>query len=206
MSDAAAAGGDEKEAKPKKPLPLGLILGGLNTVSLLGLLGVLVYTQILYKRPQITETVEREKITEEFSKKPSEMKRTTVTFDPIQANLKSSPIGVQVPGGPPQQMKAHFVSMTLALDLIDSEFESPVKLLLPKFLDKLLRELGNTSVDELSSVQGRYLLRSKIAGIMNDLIREEKKTPTELHSGRGECLLLGLYCSVNHTYLTILRL
>lgn len=175
MSDAAAAGGDEKVAKPKKPLPLGLILGALNTVSLLGLLGVLVYTQILYKRPQITEAVEREKITQEFSKKPTEMKRTIVSFEPIQANLKPTPIGVQVPGGPPQQMKTRYVSMTLALDLIDSEFESAVKTLLPKFLDKLLRELGNTSVDELSSVQGRYLLRSKIAGIMNDLVREEKK-------------------------------
>lgn len=177
MADATAAGGDEKEAKPKKSFPLGVILGVLNTVSLLGLLGVLVYTQVLYKRPQLTESLEREKITEEFSKKPAEMKRTIVSFDPIQANLKPTPIGVQVQGGPPQQMKTHFISMTLALELIDADFESAVKGQLPKFLDKLLRELGSTTVDELSSVQGRYLLRSKIAGIMNDLVREEKKLP-----------------------------
>lgn len=176
MSDATDAGGDEKAAK-KKSLPLGVILGVLNTVSLLGLLGVLVYTQVIYKRPQLTETSEREKITQEFSKKPEEMKRTIVSFEPIQANLKPTPIGVQVQGGPPQQMKTHFISMTLALELIDTEFEGAVKGLLPKFLDKLLRELGSTTVDELSAVQGRYLLRSKIAGIMNDLVREEKKLP-----------------------------
>ncbi len=176
MSDAAASG-DDKEAKPKKSIPIGLLLGLLNSLALLGVLGVVAYTQMIYKRPKITEAVEREKIAQEFSKKPEDMKRTIVSFDPIQANLKPSPIGVQVPGGPPQQMKAHFITMTLALELIDSEFEATTKGLLPKFLDKLLRELGGTTVDALSSVQGRYLLRSKIAGLMNDLIREEKKLP-----------------------------
>lgn len=166
------------EAAPKKPLPLGMILGLLNTIGLLGLLGVLVYTQILYKRPVITETVEREKITQEFSKKPAEMKKIIVSLEPIQANLKASPIGVQVPGGPPQQMKSHFLTATLAMELLDSDFESVVKGRTSKFLDQLLRELGETSVDELASVQGRFLLRSKIAGIMNDLVREEKKLPS----------------------------
>ncbi|MBC7387481.1 MAG: flagellar basal body-associated FliL family protein [Cryobacterium sp.] len=173
MSDAPA----EKPEKPKKSLPIGVILGALNTISLLGLLGVLVYTQILYKRPKITENIEREKITQEFAKKPSEMKRTIVTFDPIQANLKPSAIGVQVPGGPPMQMKSHFLTMTIALELIDSDFESSVKGRLPQFLDMLLRQLGETTVEELSSVQGRFLLRSKIAGLMNDLVRAEKKLP-----------------------------
>ncbi len=176
MSDAAAKPDDA--AKPKKAPPIGLILGLLNTVALMGLLGVLVFTKILYKRPQITEKVEREKIVQEFSKKIEDMKRATVSFDPIQANLKPSPIGVQLPGGPPQQMKAHFVTMSLALELIDTEFESLAKALLPKFLDKLLHQLGTTTVDELSSVQGRYLLRSRIAAIMNDLIREERKLPS----------------------------
>jgi len=172
----------DSEAKPedapaKKPLPLGMILGVLNTFALLGLLGVLVYTQILYKRPVITESVEREKITQEFAKKPAEMKKVIISFDPIQANLKPTPIGVRVPGGPPQQLKAHYLNTTLAMELLDADFESTVKGRLPKFLDQLLRELGDTSVDELSTVQGRFLLRSKIAGMMNDLVREEKKLP-----------------------------
>jgi len=175
MSDAEAAKTDE--AAPKKPLPLGMILGVLNTLALLGLLGVLVYTQILYKRPVVTETAEREKVVQEFTKKPSEMKKIIVSFEPIQANLKPTPIGVQVPGGPPQQLKAHYLSTTIAMELLDSDFESVVKGRLPKFLDQLLRELGDTPVDELSTVQGRFLLRSKIAGMMNDLVREEKKLP-----------------------------
>lgn len=174
MSEAEAK---PESAPPKAPLPLGLILGALNTLALLGLLGVLVYTQILYKRPPITETAEREKIVQEFAKKPAEMKKVIVSFEPIQANLKPTPIGVQVPGGPPQQMKAHFLNTTLAMELLDADFESTVKGRLPKFLDQLLRELGDTSVDELATVQGRFLLRSKIAGMMNDLVREEKKLP-----------------------------
>jgi flagellar basal body-associated protein FliL len=175
MSDAEAK--SEASASPKKPLPLGMILGLLNTVAILGLLGILAYTQILYKRPTITEPAERAKIVQEFSKKPAEMKKIIVSIEPIQANLKPTPIGVQVPGGPPQQMKAHYLTTTIAMELIDSDFESTVKGRLPKFLDQLLRELGETSVEEISSVQGRFLLRSKIAGMMNDLVREEKKLP-----------------------------
>ncbi len=172
MAEAEASGGTE--SKPKKSIPLGLVLGVLNTLALVGLLGVLVYTKILYKRPVVTEPMERENLAQEFTKKPADMKRVIVSFDPIQANLKPTPIGVQVPGGPPQQMKAHYVTMTLGLELLDAEFESAVKGRLPKFLDMLLRELGSTSVDELATVQGRFLLRSKIAGMMNELVREEK--------------------------------
>lgn len=174
MADAEAK---DSDAPARKPLPLGLILLVLNMLSLLGVLGAVVYTQILYKRPVITETVEREKIVQEFAKKPTEMKKVIVSFEPIQANLKPTPIGVQVPGGPPQQMKAHFLNTTIAMELLDSDFEPTVKGRLPKFLDQLLKELGDTSVDELSTVQGRFLLRSKIAGMMNDLVREEKKLP-----------------------------
>ncbi len=165
------------ESAPKKSLPIGTLLGVLNTLALVGLLGILAYTKILYKRPVVTETAERARITEEFSKPLADMKRTIVSFDPIQANLKPTPIGVQVPGGPPQQMKAHYVTMTIGMELLDSEFEGAVKSRLPKFLDQLLRELGNTSVDELATVQGRYLLRSKIVGMMNDLVREERNLP-----------------------------
>ncbi|MBS1963971.1 MAG: flagellar basal body-associated FliL family protein [Bdellovibrionales bacterium] len=173
----AEAEAKDSEAPAKKPLPLGLILLVLNMLALLGVLGTIVYTQILYKRPVITETVEREKIVQEFAKKPTEMKKVIVSFEPIQANLKPTPIGVQVPGGPPQQMKAHYLNTTIAMELLDADFEPTVKGRLPKFLDQLLRELGDTSVDELSTVQGRFLLRSKIAGMMNDLVREEKKLP-----------------------------
>jgi flagellar basal body-associated protein FliL len=63
------------------------------------------------------------------------------------------------------------------MELLDADFEPTVRGRLPKFLDELLRELGETSVDELSTVQGRFLLRSKIAGMMNDLVREEKHLP-----------------------------
>jgi flagellar basal body-associated protein FliL len=171
---------DPKENKPSAPSKkpsLGLILGLLNTVSLFGLLGAVVYTQVLYERPRITEKTERKKIEQEFAKPPVETKRALLTFEPIQANLRPSPIGVRVPGGPPQQMKPHFVTMTLSLELTDEKMESTVRERLPQFQDQLLRQLGETRIDEVSTVQGRFLLRSKIAGIMNHLIREARKLP-----------------------------
>ncbi len=168
---------DSPPVAPKKPLPLGLILGLLNTLALVGLFGVLLYTQVLYHRPAITESNEREKIAREFAKNPAKMKKVLIAFEPVQANLKPTPIGVQVPGGPPQQMKTHYLNTTLALEIMDAEFEAVVKNRQPKFFDQLLRELGETSVDTLATVQGRFLLRSKIVGMMNDLVREESKLP-----------------------------
>ncbi|RYZ78900.1 MAG: flagellar basal body-associated FliL family protein, partial [Proteobacteria bacterium] len=52
--------------------------------------------------------------------------------------------------------------------------EPKVKDNLPRFTDALLKALGQTEVQELTSVQGRFVLRERISGIMNDLVQKNK--------------------------------
>ncbi len=173
-------GGDKKvDAAPKKSVDVGSILVLLNTMALLGVLGLAVYTKILYKRPKVTEEASRAELEKEQTKKQilSGANKVLVKFDPIEANLKPSQIGPAVEGGPPVQLKPHFVTMVMHLEILDPSFEPKMKDVTPKFTDQLLQAMGQTTVDELASVQGRFILRSKIAGMMNELVRTSKNDP-----------------------------
>lgn len=169
----------EGEKAPSKPKDLVLILGLVNTVAVIAVLGLLVYTKLIYKKPKITEETERPKIEEEFNAKKTVRPEDKVlmSFEAIQANLKPTPIGVQVPGGPPPQLKPHTLTMNFSLELSDAKYRGMIDEIAPKFKDGLLRELGGMTVDELTTVQGRYILRSKIAGIMNEIMRKKKNEP-----------------------------
>lgn len=155
---------------------LGLLLTLINTVALVGVLGLAVYTKLLYKRPPVTESASRAEIekSEAAQKTPLTGVKSLLKFEPIQANLKPSQIGPTVVGGPPPQMKPHFLTMTMAMELTDSSHEQRVKEVTPKFMDQILQVLGNTSVDELATVQGRFILRSRMSGIMNELVKKQK--------------------------------
>lgn len=155
---------------------LGLVLTLVNTLALTGVLGLAVYTKLLYKRPPVTEEASREEIEKAEAKKSAPLtgQKSLVKFEPIQANLKPSQIGPTVPGGPPPQYKPHFLTMAIAMELQDSSFEPQVKEATPKFLDTLLQVLGQTTVDELATVQGRFILRSRMTGIMNELVMKAK--------------------------------
>jgi len=173
-------GADPKsEAASKKSVNLGTVLVLLNTVALLGVLGLAVYTKILYKRPKITEEASRAEIEKEQIKKEmlSGSNKVLVKFDPIEANLKPSQIGPTVEGGPPVQLKPHFVTLVMSLEILDPSFQAKMKEVTPKFTDQLLQAMGQITVDELASVQGRFILRSKIAGMMNELVRTTKNDP-----------------------------
>jgi flagellar basal body-associated protein FliL len=174
------AGGEKKsDSAPKKSIDLGSILVLLNTVALLGVLGLAVYTKILYKRPKITEEASRAALEKEQAHQAilSGANKVLVKFDQIEANLKPSQIGAAVEGGPPVQLKPHFVTMVMSLEILDPSFEPKMKEVTPKFTDQLLQAMGQTTVDELASVQGRFILRSKISGMMNDLLRTSKNDP-----------------------------
>jgi len=155
---------------------LGLLLTLVNTVALAGVLGLAVYTKLLYKRPAVTEDASRAEIenAENAKAAPLTGQKTVIKFEPIQANLKPSQIGPTIPGGPPTQYKAHFLTMIIAMEIQDTSFELQVKEATPKFLDSLLQVLGQTSVDELATVQGRFILRSRMIGIMNELVMKSK--------------------------------
>ncbi len=175
-----ADGKESKESKPKKPLNLALLLPLVNFLAVAGILGLAIYTKIIYKKPPITEKSERARIQEEVENTPKEVigKKTLVAFDPFQATLRPTQIGVQVDGGPPVQFKQHYLNVTMSIEVADEPWVGKVKDVQPKFMDALLRHLANTSMDELATVQGRFILRSKIVGILNELTRKNKTDPT----------------------------
>lgn len=177
MADANPADG-AKDSGPKKPLPIALILTAVNSLAVMGVLGFAVYAKLIFKRPPITESQERARIEAEVAVQPKQnYTKTTIKFDPIQVNLKPTQVGVQVQGGPPPQLKTHSLNMIIAMELADQSFETKVREQTPKFLDRILKDMGNTSQDELSSVQGRFILRSKLIGTMNDLVRKKPTDP-----------------------------
>ena len=177
MAEAPAAEGG-KESAPKKPLNVPLIIAGVNTLAVLAVLGLAVYVKLIYKRPAITEAQERARIEAEVASQPKvEFVKTTIKLDPIQVNLKPTVVGIQTPGGPPPQLKPHFLNMLVVMEIADQSFEPKIRDRMPKFMDQLLRDLGNSTQDELTSVQGRFILRSKLIGLMNELVRNKPTDP-----------------------------
>lgn len=168
-----------EDAKPKKKLNPAILLPIVNFLAVAGVLGLAVYTKIIYKKPPITENTERERIKDEIEKEPKEIigKKALLSFDPFQATLRPTQIGVQVEGGPPVQLKQHYLNVTLSIEVADEPLTAKVKDVQAKFMDALLRHLSSTTVDELATVQGRFILRSKIVGILNELTRKNKTEP-----------------------------
>lgn len=179
--EAKPAESAEKPAAAPSGSKLGLLLGLVNTVAIGGLLGLLVFTKILYKRPKITEADERARLEAAIAAANTTKltgQKATVTFEAVTANLKPTAIGVSVPGGPPAQLKPHYLNLAFSVELTDKVFEDTVNEKTAKFKDALLRELGQMTVEELSTVQGRFILRSKIAGLINEIARKHPTDPT----------------------------
>jgi flagellar basal body-associated protein FliL len=177
---------DEKKTESNdegSPSKLPLILTGVNILALLGLLGLVVYTRVLFVRPKITESSERKRLEDQATleasqkKKNSEGIRVLMKLDPITANLKPTEIGSRVAGAPPVGLKPHFAQMSFALELVDARYEEQVKAQIPKFLDALLKSLSAVTVEEIATVQGRVTLRNKIIGTMNEFARKSKVDP-----------------------------
>ena len=177
-----------EEKKPESsdasgPSKLPLILGLVNVLALLGLLGLVVYARVLHKRPKITEISERQRLDQQAiadaaqAKKNLQGNRALVKFEPINANLQTTSNGVRTPGGPPLAVKAHYAQFSFSLEIYDARYESRVKEQTPKFLDEILKTLAVTPVDEIATVQGRLTLRNRIMGIMNELTRKTKLDP-----------------------------
>lgn len=172
----------QSENSENKPSKIPLILSGVNLLALLGLLGVVYYTRVLYKRPKITESIERKKIQEQLAlealqKKNSVGVRSIMMLEGISANLKPTELGEKIQGGPPVTLKPHFAQIRFGLELFDKRYEEQVKAELPKFSDQILKALSVLSVEEISSVQGRITLKNRIIGIMNELTRKSKADP-----------------------------
>ena len=140
---------------------LGLLLGIVNTVAIAAVLGIFVYTKVIYKHPVITETKERAKlILNQHQPDTSALKKAIVTLDPITANLDPFK---DVDG----KEKSHFVSMTLAIELRSEADVEKFQSAKPVILDKILQSLAKKRFEDLDQVQGRYVFHSQIIDSAN---------------------------------------
>lgn len=156
---------------------LPLILALANSVAVLGVLGTAFYTQVLFKRPEITESSERARLAALAEKKAPETPGR-IEFKPVMFSIRPNPAH---PGHSPASDsllagKQHYVQLGMSLEIRSEEDTDKFELIRPIFLDELNRTLASKSYDELTNVQGRFLLRAEILELANNLIKEPSVT------------------------------
>lgn len=146
---------------------LGLILGLVNTLVIAGVLGLFVYTKMVYKRPPITESDERKRLasTQKKVEVVHNQKKGIVPLDAITANLDPY---TDADG----KQRMHYVSLSLAVEIRDEKEIHRFDEIKPIVLDQILQQLGKKKFEDLNQVQGRYLLRSQIIDATNAYLKE----------------------------------
>jgi flagellar basal body-associated protein FliL len=200
-ADGAAAGAVEAGPKPSK---LPLLLGLINTVAVLAAVGALVYTRVLFKRPPITEASERAHIEAmKVAKPPKAMVPGEITFDQTTINIATSPADPKPaetagPGSSnPAQLggKMHYATVAFTLQIRDADAKADVEALKPLITDQLLTLMGKKQFHELTSVQGRYVLKTQIVELANELWNKRQNKDGAIGTTPAEPLVTELYFS-----------
>ncbi|HTL12723.1 MAG TPA: flagellar basal body-associated FliL family protein [Bdellovibrionota bacterium] len=148
-------------------LPMLLVLG--NCLAAAATLGALVYTRILYKRPAITESAERQRLVKQGTQGAHEVHGGQIEFKAITANIMAMPEKPEGGEGSPAEGKAHYCTLAYSLEVRDMSQADAIERVRAQINVRMLQLLGKKPFDELNSVQGRYLLRSEILEIVNEL-------------------------------------
>ncbi|MBU6375051.1 MAG: flagellar basal body-associated FliL family protein [Bdellovibrionales bacterium] len=166
MSKENKEGAPAEPKAPKAKPPLTILLLATNLIAALGAVGTVVYTKVLYKRPVITESSEREKLSDKMKAKRPVGPPGSLIFPPVTVNL--DPAAADQGG----QGKLHFATIGFTMATIDKEAESKLQEIRPLIEDKLLTLVGKRGYQDLTSVQGRYLLRSQLRESANQAAKE----------------------------------
>lgn len=169
------------ELGSSEPSKAPMLFALLNTLGILAAVGALVYTRVLFKRPPITESGERSRLADEVEKTHRPTKTGTVSFDPVTVNIRSNPEKPALAEGTSKQIggKLHYATIGFVLEIRDEARGSQVGEVKPLLMDRFLHLLGNKAFHELNTVQGRYVLRTQIQDMANQLIAERGKTDEE---------------------------
>ena len=176
-SSSGAAGPGKKSGSSA---PLFLALG--NSLIVLAAVGLLAYTKLVYKRPVITESGEREKIKKAHELPPIPVKPLLMNFDPQTVNIESNPFAPKAADGTSTQLqgKLHYATLGFSLEVRDEKQKNMMEELRPVIMDLVLNDLGHKKFQELNNFEGRDLLKSQLVDQINDLanahrIKVEKK-------------------------------
>lgn len=170
-TESAEAGAGTAPRKPLKLPGFPIILGLLNTLAILGAVGMLAYTKLVYKRPPITEDGERERLAKKARNPEPAFKPTHVLFEPFTVNIESNPPQPRSIDGSPAQIggKLHYATLGYTIEILDDSRKAEIESKRPFIMDRVIALLGRKSFQELTTVQGRYLLRNQILDIANEL-------------------------------------
>ncbi|MBI4926006.1 MAG: flagellar basal body-associated FliL family protein [Bdellovibrio sp.] len=156
--------GGTPPSPPKGPLILALA----NSLIVLITLGLLVFTQMLYKRPAITEQTERVKL-EKKHLKQEETPPGYLQFEPVTINISSVPAQPRSAEGTPAQIhgKLHYVTLGFSLQIKDQKLVERLEPIRTKLMDQILGLLGKKTFNELVTVHGRYIVKNQILNAAN---------------------------------------
>ena len=145
---------------------LPLILGLLNTVAIAAVLGLFVFTKVLYKRPAITEAQERARLSGKAGKSvvAPDAKRAMVKLDPVTVNLDPFT-------GSDGKPKVHYAAITLTVEIRDEKELERFNAAKAVVLDKVIQGLSKKKFEDLNQVQGRYVFRSQIIDSANQFFK-----------------------------------
>ena len=141
-----------------------IILGILNSVAIAVVLGLFVYTKVLFKRPAITEDQMRKSLIKN-QKIPDVVtaKHVVAKLDPLTANLDPYP-------DERGKQKFHNIAMTLGVELRSKGDLAKFEIVKPVIMDKIIQNLSKKKFEDLNQVQGRYVFRSQIIDAANEFL------------------------------------
>ena len=162
-----------------------LIIPVLNTLALVGTLGVLYYSKLKYKRVPIMEDGERARLAKVSEAPVGEEMKGSVDFEPVTVNIASYPEQPKAADGKSQQIqgKLHYATVGFVLEIGDKNLQSHVNAVRPLILDRLILLLGKKTSHELSTVQGRYVLSTEIIDFANSIIASAPHASAKLKDG-----------------------
>lgn len=175
------ASAEAKEKAPAKGSSKGpLILALVNTLAVLAAMGFMAYSKLIFKRPVITEESERARIAAEQAKPKAPVIPGTVTFEPFTVNISPTPGQAKPADGTTEQIqgKLHYATVGFALEITDIARKSELETVRPIIMDRLLAALGRKAYHELTTVQGRYIVRTQIIELVNEALRKAGGAPT----------------------------
>ncbi|MBY0471287.1 flagellar basal body-associated FliL family protein [bacterium] len=195
MAEAPSSPEGAAAEKPAGPGPLGLIAVLVNTVAILSVMGLVIYTRILYKRPKVTEHGERARLEEAKATPAHPLEPGTVQFEPLTVNIQSVPGQPRPLPGAPQEIrgKFHYVTLGFALELRDISLKDQLEIVRPVLVDRVISLIGRKSFSELVTVQGRYLVKTQILDQANALIQKSLNTGKEPNAKKPDAFVTNVF-------------
>ncbi len=164
MSDAKPAEAEKGEAQGSPgPSKLPLILALVNTVAILAAMGALVYTRLLFKRPEITESGQRALLVQANASPLPQAEPGFVNFEPTTLNIAS-----------PEAGRHRYATIGFSISIRDKTRAGEVEAVRPLIMDRILSLVGRLQPQDLTNVQGRYVLRAELIDATNEILRENK--------------------------------